>query len=155
MLGSAIQDHYPDEYAHCYGCGRRNPLGHHLRSYLVGSESIATFVADAKYSGGVPGHAYGGLVASLLDCHGTASAAAFQWQAESAGANVLGSLARFVTGSLKVEFLRPTPLEQELTLRAQLRRIEGRKVWVDLSLSHAGLVCATAEMLAIRLRDRG
>lgn len=152
MHSTAIQDLYPDEYAHCYGCGRRNPQGHHLKSYLVGQESVATFVADDKYSGGVPGHAYGGLVASLLDCHGTASAAAFQALADSSDASATGSLPRFVTGSLKVDFLKPTPLGQELTLRAELLRIEGRKVWVKLSLSHRDLVCATAEMLAIRLR---
>ncbi len=153
MLTCAIQDLYPDEYAHCYGCGRCNPQGHHLKSYLIGNESVAKFVADGRYSGGVPGHAYGGLVASLLDCHGTASAAAFQWQADNPGSDAVGSLPRFVTGSLKVDFLKPTPLEQELTLRAELLRIEGRKVWVKLSLSHLEHVCAVGEMLVIRLRS--
>ena len=153
MLTSAIQDLYPDEYAHCYGCGRCNPQGHHLKSYLVGQESVATFVADGKYSGGVPGHAYGGLVASLLDCHGTASAAAFQWSIDNPGRTDVGSLPRFVTGSLRIDFLKPTPLQRELRLRATLERAEGRKVWVKLSLSNDELLCATGEMLAIRLRS--
>lgn len=152
MQSTAIQDLYPAEYAHCYGCGRCNPAGHHLKSYVEDDEVVATIVADKKYSGGVPGHAYGGLVASLLDCHGTASAAAFQWQADNPAGLVDVQLPRFVTGSLKVDFLKPTPLEQPLTLRASLMRIDGRKVWVKLSLSHTDVVCAAGEMLAIRLR---
>jgi acyl-coenzyme A thioesterase PaaI-like protein len=152
MFTSAIQDLYPAEYAHCYGCGRCNPHGHRLRSYLEGHETVAHFVADEKYSGGVPGHAYGGLVASLLDCHGTASAAAFRWLADHPGTSEVDALPRFVTGSLKVDFLKPTPLQQELTIRAALGRIDGRKVWVNLTLRHGDVVCATGEMLAIGLR---
>jgi acyl-coenzyme A thioesterase PaaI-like protein len=152
MTMTAIQDYYPQEYAHCYGCGRCNPKGHHLKSHLREHEVTATFVADAKYCGGVPGHAYGGLVASLLDCHGTAAAAGFQWQADNPGSELGEGLSRFVTGSLKVDFLKPTPLESELSLRAELVCIEGRKVWVKLSLSHGDVTCATGEMLAIRLR---
>lgn len=152
MQSTAIQDLYPVEYAHCYGCGRCNRQGHGLKSFLRGDEVLATFVADAKYSGGVPGHAYGGLVASLLDCHGTASAAAFQWRSDKLSAESSAELPRFVTGSLKVDFLRPTPLEQPLSLCAQLLRIDGRKVWVKLALNQGDLVCAVGEMLAIRLR---
>jgi acyl-coenzyme A thioesterase PaaI-like protein len=150
---TAIQDLYPEENAHCYGCGRRNPHGHHLKSYVVGDEVVAHFTAPSIYSGGVPGHAYGGLVASLLDCHGTASAAAFQRQLLAAAAGQADVLPRFVTGSLKVDFLKPTPLEQALTLRATLLRAEGRKVWVRLSLAHGDTTCAAGEMLAIQLRS--
>lgn len=73
----AIQDYYPEEFAHCYGCGYANPKGMHLKSYVEGDKTVARFTADAGLSGGHPGNAYGGLIASLLDCHGTASAAAF------------------------------------------------------------------------------
>jgi len=149
----AIQDAYPNGFAHCFGCGRLNLEGHHLKSHLVGDETVARFTAPAKYTGGVPGKAYGGLVASLLDCHGTASAAAFA--AYAAGTAIGGDvpLARYVTASLKVDFKQPTPLEKELTLRARLRSIDGRKAWVDLSLSAGDVVCATGEMLAMRIAD--
>ena len=149
----AIQDLYPGTHAHCFGCGRLNPEGHHLKSYLRDVETIASFRAPQKYSGGVPGKAYGGLVASLLDCHGTASAAAFAARAEGVPIAPGAVLSRFVTGSLKVDFKNPTPLEVELLLRGRLRSLEGRKAWIDLSLSAGDVVCATAEMLAIRSRE--
>lgn len=37
----AIQDLYTNELAHCYGCGKNNPNGHQLKTYLVGDETIA------------------------------------------------------------------------------------------------------------------
>lgn len=149
----AIQDLYPDAFAHCYGCGRLNPEGHQLKSRLVDDEVIAEFVAPDKYQGGVPGKAYGGLVASLLDCHGTASAAAFAARADGMEIGDDKPLARYVTASLRVDFKHPTPLAVPLFIRGRLRSIEGRKVWLEMTLSAGGTVCATGEMLAIRLPD--
>jgi len=60
---------------------------------------------------------------------------------------------RFVTASLKVDFKNPTPMGVELEMKGQLRSISGRKVWVDMSLTASGIVCATAEILAIRLKE--
>lgn len=151
-MTAAFQDFYPDEFSHCYGCGSQNPQGHHLKSYWDGEETIAHFTPDAKYSGGVPEHVYGGMVASLLDCHGTASAAAFTYRALNREMGDGGDPVRFVTASLKVDFLKPTPMGVELVVRGKLRSIDGRKVWVDLSLTGNDGICAKGEMLAIRLR---
>lgn len=153
MSLQAIQDSYPPEFSHCYGCGASNPHGHHLKSYLVDGETMAKFTPADKYSGGVPDHVYGGMIASLLDCHGTASAAGFAYQSEG---RVLGDglrPIRFVTASLKVDFKRPTPLGVELTVKGRLRSLEGRKAWIDLELTSGEITCATGEMLAIRLPD--
>jgi acyl-CoA thioesterase FadM len=64
-----------------------------------------------------------------------------------------GEPIRYVTASLKVDFRRPTPMGTELTIKGKLRSMEGRKVWVDLTLCAGGEVCATAEMLAIRFKQ--
>jgi acyl-coenzyme A thioesterase PaaI-like protein len=149
---SAFQDLYPEKFSHCYGCGRSNPVGHHLKSYWDGDETVARFTVPSKFSGGVPGHAYGGMIASLLDCHGTASAAAFAGRATGRHTDQGAELPRFVTASLKVDFLRPTPVEVELVVRGRLLAIDGRKVRVALSLAAADEVCATGEMLAVQLR---
>jgi acyl-coenzyme A thioesterase PaaI-like protein len=153
MTGRAIQDAYLPEFAHCYGCGPSNPQGLKLKSYLHDDETIARITPEAKYSGGVPDHLYGGMIASLLDCHGTASAAAFACQQEGLDLDAEGLPLRFVTASLKVDFKRPAPLGVELTVRGRLRSLEGRKAWIDLELSAADGVCATGEMLAIRLAE--
>src|SRR5512140_1026089 len=105
----AFQDFYPDRFSHCYGCGKNNPHGHHLKSYWDGEETIARFTPGAAYSGGVPNNVYGGMVASLFDCHGTASSAAFALRAQDRQMGD-GDPPRYVTASLKVDFLKPTPM---------------------------------------------
>jgi acyl-coenzyme A thioesterase PaaI-like protein len=149
----AFQDCYPDRFSHCYGCGRSNPHGHHVKSYWDGEETVARFTVRPEFSGGVPGHAFGGMVASLLDCHGTASAAAFAYRAAGRRLGDDGEFMRFVTASLKVDFLRPTPIGVELVVRGRLLAIEGRRVRVDLSLSAGDQTCARGEMVAVLYRE--
>ncbi len=147
----AIQDHYAAQFAHCFGCGPANPHGHQLKSYLVGEQVIARFTPEAKYSGGYPGNVYGGLIASLLDCHGTAAAAAFALR--SLGLEMKDGLTgiRFVTASLKIDFKRPTPIGVELTIVATLRSLDHRKAEVALTLGAGSEVWVSGEMLAIKL----
>lgn len=147
----AIQDQYPPNFAHCYGCGPANPHGHHLKSYLLDDRTEARFTPDPVYSGGVPDNVYGGMIASLLDCHGTASAAAFAYRDRG---RAMGDDApiRFVTASLQVDFRKPTPLGVELLITGTLKAMEGRKAQVSLSLFADGVECAHGEMLAIELR---
>lgn len=152
-MSIAFQDVYAEKFSHCYGCGRNNPAGHHLKSHWDGDDTVARVLPDAKYSGGVPDHVYGGLIASLFDCHGAASAAAFSYRAEGREMGSAGEPIRYVTASLKVDFHKPTPMGTELVIKGRLRSIEGRKVWVELSLTAAGQVCASAEMLAIRFKE--
>lgn len=148
----AIQDCYPPKYAHCYGCGHGNPAGYQLKSYMQGEITQARFTPGMQYSGGVPGHVYGGMIASLLDCHGTASAAAFASHERGVAIEEQIEPPRFVTASLKVDFKNPTPQGVELLVRGELISVEGRKVRVALSLHANDVVCATGEMLAIELR---
>ncbi len=152
-MPNAFQDCYPDKFSHCYGCGKSNPNGHHLKSYWDGQETIARFTVRPEFSGGVPNHVFGGMVASLLDCHGTASAGAFAYRAAGQEMGDERQFMRFVTASLKVDFLRPTPIGVELVIMGHLRCIEGRKVQVSLTLSAEGETCARGEMLAVQLRE--
>lgn len=142
----AIQDAYPDRFAHCHGCGTQNPDGLHLQSFVDGDETVLHYSPDPVFSGGVPDHVYGGMIASLLDCHGTASAFAF-----AAREQPDREPSRYVTGTLTVKFVAPTPMGTELTVRGRLREISGRKVIVGLELSAEGRVCAEGEMIAIQM----
>ena len=80
----AFQDYYPEDVAHCYGCGRLNPQGHQIKSYWDGDETVARFT-PLPYHTAIPGYVYGGLVASLIDCHGTGTAARRQSADRPAG----------------------------------------------------------------------
>ena len=147
-LGHAIQDEYPDEYSYCYGCGRLNELGMQIKSYWDGrtSTAVCQYTPEAHQIG-VPGYAYGGLIASLIDCHciGTAFSA---WEAEK---GALDAERRFVTAALHVDYLRPTPLGVPLELRAHATEIGARKVIVAATLSAGGAVCARGEVVAVRI----
>ena len=150
MNTTAFQDCYPDNYAHCYGCGRLNERGLKIKSYWDGEESVCHFTPDAHYTGGFPDYLYGGLIASLIDCHaaGTASAA----RAREDGIDPeTQPLERFVTASLKVDYLAPAPVAEALEIRARVREISGRKVWLDATLSARGKVCARGEVLMIQI----
>ena len=153
-MNKAFQDYYAEKYSHCYGCGKNNPHGHQLKSYWDKEETIAYFSPSEKLSGGVPDHVYGGMIASLLDCHGTASAAAFAYKAKNRLMDDAGESIRFVTGSLKVDFLRPTPMGEVLTIKGKLRELKDRKAYIELSLSANGIECAKGEMIAIQIKNQ-
>ena len=145
MSEQAFQDLYSDEFAHCYGCGRNNPQGLHLKSYWDGEESVCRHTVKPHYSGGFSGYVYGGMIASLLDCHGAGTAAA-------AKARETGEpISRFVTASLTVDYRKPTPLGVELEVRGKVVEIKGRKVTVDLRLLAEQVVCATGKIIAVEI----
>ena len=148
MDAKAFQDYYPDDYAHCYGCGRLNPEGHHLKSYWDGEETVCRFTPDPKYTGGFPGFLYGGMIASLIDCHGAGTAAAAKAKEDGK------PISRFVTASLKVDYLAPTPVNTELEVRGKPVEIKGRKVIVDLSVTAAGKLCATGTVVMVQIKDQ-
>ena len=145
MTELAFQDQYADEYAHCYGCGRLNEDGMKLKSYWDGEETVCRYTPDPKYSGGYPGFLYGGMIASLMDCHGAATA----WAAKAR--MVQQEATRFVTASLKVDFRAPTPTNVELEVRGKINEIKGRKVVVDLTLSAAGKVYAEGSAVMVEI----
>ena len=151
MDPKAFQDYYPDPWSHCYGCGRLNPNGLHIRSYWDGEESVAVFHPKPFHTA-IPGYVYGGLIASLIDCHGTGTASAAAYRGEGRAMDTEPAL-RFVTGSLHVEYLRPTPLGVPLEVRGYVKEIKGRKVTVSATVSAKGEVCARGEVVAIQMPE--
>jgi len=151
MTQKAFQDYYPDQVSHCYGCGRLNEHGLRIKSYWEGDESVCVF-NPKPYHTAIPGYVYGGLIASLIDCHSTGTAAAAAYRAEGRAMDTEPSL-RFVTASLHVDFLKPTPLGVSLELRSSVKEIKGRKVVVSTSLSARGEVCARGEVVAVQMPE--
>ena len=151
MDRKAIQDYYPDELSYCYGCGRLNEQGLKLKSYWDGEEAVAVFDPKPHHMA-IPGYVYGGLIASIIDCHGTATAAAALYRAEGREMGSEPPL-RFVTASLHVDYIRPTPLEVTLEVRGKVKEIKGRKVVVSATVSARGEVCARGEVVAVRMPE--
>ena len=147
----AFQDYYPENLAHCYGCGRLNSNGHQIKTFWDGEETVTHFTPES-YHTAVPGFTYGGLIASLIDCHSTGTAAAAMYRAQGREMNTLPPF-RFVTGSLKVDFLKPTPLAGTLEIRGRVKEIKGRKVIVETTVLAGGVATARGEVLAVQMPE--
>ena len=145
----AFQDYYPDEVSHCYGCGRLNEHGLKVKSYWDGEETVATFLPSPHHMA-VPGYVYGGLLASIIDCHGTATAAAAMYRAEQRDMDTEPPI-RFLTASLHVDYRRPTPINIPLEIRGKVKEIKGRKVVVSATVSADGKICVRGEVVAVQV----
>ena len=145
----AFQDYYPDNLSYCYGCGRLNDHGLHIKSYWDGDETVAHYTPK-PYHISVPGYVYGGLIASLIDCHSTGTAAAAAYRAEG---REMGTLPpkRFLTASIHVDYLKPTPLGIELEVRAHVKEVKGRKVVVESTVSANNIVYAKGKVVAVEI----
>jgi acyl-coenzyme A thioesterase PaaI-like protein len=151
MDDTAIQDFYPDDLSHCYGCGRLNERGHQLKTRWDGDETVSRFTPWPEHIA-IPGYVYGGLIASLVDCHGTGTAAAAAYR-EAGREPGTDPPFRFVTASLEVRYLRPTPMGVELELRGAVEEIKGRKVVVSVRVSAASELCATGRVVAVQMPE--
>lgn len=151
MSSSYFQDHYPEDFAHCYGCGYLNKAGLHIKSEWEGDEAVCRFQPEA-YHTAFPGFVYGGLVLSIIDCHSMGAAAAAWMRAKGIE---LGEepLVRFVTARLEIDYLRPTPIEGGLEVRSRIIEVGAKKVIVESELHAGGLVCARGKAIAVKMPE--
>ena len=115
---------------YCFGCGPANPGGLKLKFILSsgGDSYLCEFELSAQF-GGPPGHAHGGIIATILD--------------EAMGkANKLRSKVA-LTRRIEVDYLRPVPLGQPLVAEGRISRVRGRALYNRAELRDAqGVVLA-------------
>ena len=102
-----------DEYAPnsiCFGCGPSNKDGLQLKSYRTRAGLQAVFKCDEKHQA-FPGVINGGIIGSLIDCHGN-------WTAAIAimDKNGWDKPQCTVTAQYEVKLKRPTPFGTKLKL---------------------------------------
>ncbi|MBW2124062.1 MAG: hypothetical protein JRH07_19765, partial [Deltaproteobacteria bacterium] len=78
--------------------------------------------------------------------------AAAAYRAEGRAMDTMPPL-RFLTASLRVDYLRPTPLGVPLHLRARVKEIKGRKVVVSVTLSAKWEIRARGEVVAVQMPE--
>jgi acyl-coenzyme A thioesterase PaaI-like protein len=152
----AFQDQIPDN--DCYGCGPTNAAGLRIKSYwqdgegaaIEVDEALCTFVPTPAHCAGPPQFLNGGIIATIVDCHSVCTAIAAAYRTED---RPIGSapLIWYVTASLHVDYLRPTPLDRAVVLRARLREVTPRKAIVRCSVWSGADECARAEVVAVRV----
>ena len=99
---------------YCFVCGKDNLQGMRLKFYLdeEARQAICKFKLTRRYTG-PPGHTHGGIIAAILD-------------------DAMGKVNKFrrviaLTREMKVEYLRPVPLGQTLTVVGREESVVGRK----------------------------
>jgi uncharacterized protein (TIGR00369 family) len=112
--GHAVQGKPRPRKNHCFGCGHDNPQGMRLKFSLDehSREAVCHFKLSRKYTG-PPGHAHGGIIATILD-------------------EAMGKVNKFrnvlaLTGSMEIKYLKPVPLGQSLTVTAREQSVDGRR----------------------------
>src|SRR6266851_1451010 len=96
----------------CFGCGKDNKEGMRLKFYFNGDQAVCNFRLPKRYQG-PPGHAHGGIIATILD--------------EAMGkVNKLRNVLA-LTKSMNVEYKRPVPLNHVLTVTGREQQVNGRE----------------------------
>ncbi|HEU4634588.1 MAG TPA: PaaI family thioesterase [Edaphobacter sp.] len=132
-----------DERAnHCFGCGPANPQGLHLtfstETSAEGSPITTAQLQLDRLHEGPPGYVHGGIIATLLD------------EAMSKLNRPLDVLA--VTRHMEIDYLRPVPLFQPLTLIGRHSHREGRKLFHHAEILDAkGIALARSKGIFIQL----
>lgn len=120
----------------CFGCGQTNHTGLRLKFFVDEENTILCRVRLARRFEGPPGHAHGGIIATLLD------------EAMSKANRQFGVLA--MTRQMEIEYLKPVPLDTRLILTGHHTSSSGKKHHCESQLANEnGAVLARAEALFI------
>ena len=134
----------------CFGCGPANTKGLRLRSFPADGFTIATFIPWPEHDNGL-GFLNGGIICTVLDCH---SATPMFLEADRQGLLNEGAFLPFVTAGLDVRYLRPTPLDQPLELRAHVVSGGENEMTIEAELVAEDKVRAAAVATWRRWRPR-
>lgn len=132
----------------CYGCGADNSRGLKLKSYFVEGEGVGTWHAEEHHCS-YPGFLNGGVACTLIDCH--AAWTAFAAECHERG-RVIEDASDVPTGwtrAMNVEFLRPTPIEADVVLKAKVVRKGSTSRTVLCSLFARDDECVRAEVTIV------
>ena len=142
---SAIQDLTK---TNCYGCGALNDHGLQIKSFVEGDECVCEWTPEDYHVAG-PDIVYGGIIASVIDCHSanTASAMAHRENGLEPGTD---PALLYLTKSLNIEYLRPTPMGHPLQLRARVVKFQGRGAQIACELHCNGELCARGDSVFVR-----
>ncbi|MDP5168620.1 MAG: PaaI family thioesterase [Bacteroidia bacterium] len=149
MKSASFQDYMPGNV--CFGCGQDNPDGLHIHSRWEGEVAVCNWMPEPKYWGWV-NILNGGIMATLIDCHCMGAALAAAYRAENRGLDT-EPVYRYATGTLTVKYLKPTPGDQEVELRASIIEQKGRKTTLTCECWSGGVLTATADVVALRVVD--
>jgi acyl-coenzyme A thioesterase PaaI-like protein len=147
---TTIQSQIKDNF--CWGCGADNHDGLQLQSrWEDDTTTVALFKPAPEHAAGPRHFVNGGIIATVLDCHGvcTAIADAYRRQGREIGSD---PEIWFATTSMHIDYLRPTPMGSEITLRGTVYEVDERTT-VDCTLEAGGKERARARVEVVQVPD--
>ena len=145
---TAVQDQLPDN--HCYGCGADNDKGLRIKSHWQDEECVCRYTPKPEQCAGPRRYVYGGLIASLIDCHSVGTALSNYYRLEGRDVGEPPEI-WCVTGRLTVNYLAPTPIDHEIELRAVIEEVGDRKTRVRTRVYSGDTQTAEGEVIAVRV----
>jgi hypothetical protein len=135
----------------CFGCGSAHPHGLHIKSHWHedGVHVVCSHMPAADFHGW-PGLVYGGLIAMLVDCHSNWTAMAYHYKAEHRAPDSQPRI-DCVTGSLGVKYLKPTPMDMPLLLKARVEGDVARKTRVLCEVYAGDVLTALGDSIFVRV----
>jgi acyl-coenzyme A thioesterase PaaI-like protein len=130
----SLQQHYAPR-SRCFGCGPANEQGLHIRSFVAESGEIVARWSPQPHHLAFEGVLNGGICATLLDCHANWTAAY-----HIMGARGLDAPPTTVTATFELTLSRPTPMDQELVLRARAEEVTPKRALIEATLEAGGEV---------------
>jgi acyl-coenzyme A thioesterase PaaI-like protein len=147
-LQDRLHPHAP--IRHCYGCGADNQFGLRIKSFLEGDEAVGTWKAQPHHCS-YPGFLNGGVACTLIDCHSAWTAFALECRDQGIELSADPEIASGWTRAMNVEFLKPTPLDVELTLKSRVVKKGRTSRTVNCSLFANGEETVRAEVVLIMI----
>ena len=146
LSGLPVQDGFAPNSI-CFGCGPSNKDGLQLKSYRSNGGLIAEFKCEEKHQA-FPGVINGGIIGSLIDCHGNWTAAMAimdknDWEKPQCT----------VTAQYEIKLKRPTPLGIKLKLNSRVLALQEDRAEVIIELKADGKTCATGRGLFVAVKE--
>lgn len=136
---------------HCFGCGALNAHGLQIKSRWEDEELVCRWQPEPFHIG-YPGYVYGGTIASVVDCHCIWTALAHYCRDTGHQLEDGAPPYAFVTGSLKINYLKPIPVVGEMELRSRIIEKGERKMIIGCRVLHGGIECANADAITVRVK---
>tara|TARA_B100000767_G_scaffold153999_1_gene144805 strand:- start:11047 stop:11514 length:468 start_codon:yes stop_codon:yes gene_type:complete len=131
----------------CFGCGPANQQGLQINSIRIENGLSMEYLPEHHHQA-FPGMINGGIIGTLLDCHGNWTAAIALMDEQG-----LEEPPCTVTASYSVQLRRPTPTDVPLKVTSQIKELSGDRVEVELLLEANGKVCATGSGLFVAVKE--
>lgn len=139
------EEHAPNSI--CFGCGPANKSGLRIKSFRSEGGLEMEFIPNDEHQA-FPGMINGGIIGTLLDCHGNWTAAVALMDQSG-----LSEPPCTVTASYSIRLRRPTPHGVALRVTSEIEEIGEDRAKVRMTLSSAEEICATGEGLFVVVKE--